>query len=146
MPEYQWLTDALAEYWKVWLPASALQTIKSGGYYTTESPISGLRIISINSQFNYLLNFYFLLGEIDPENQFQWLIDILTKSEEIHEKVLIIGHIPCPIWDSLPYWCTQYTEIAVRFSNIIVGHLYGHTHLDQFTVILSDDEKNCSWC
>ncbi len=55
LPEYQYLTKELAEYWQSWVPnfpSAALATIAEGGYYSMEI-MEGLRLLSFNSDYGY---------------------------------------------------------------------------------------------
>jgi hypothetical protein len=54
----KWLFEAAAEAWKNWLPADALETVKQGGFYSVQVQ-PGFRIIAINSNLCYILNWYF---------------------------------------------------------------------------------------
>lgn len=59
LPEYQYLTKELADYWQTWVPnfpSSSLETIAEGGYYSMKI-MDGLRLLSFNSDYGYALNF-----------------------------------------------------------------------------------------
>lgn len=51
----QWLYNFLADQWQIWLPESALETLRKGGYYTLLLR-PGLRIIALNSNICYTGN------------------------------------------------------------------------------------------
>ena len=50
-------------------------------------------------------------------------------------QVLIIGHIPPGDDDNLAEYGEVYLNMTRQFSDIIVGHLFGHTHMDQFQLV-----------
>lgn len=50
-----WLYKFLAEQWKMWLPETALETLRKGGYYTFIMR-DKLRIIVLNSNLCFTSN------------------------------------------------------------------------------------------
>ena len=50
-------------------------------------------------------------------------------------QVLIIAHIPPGDADNLPEYGEVYLNMTRQFSGTIVGHLFGHTHMDQFQLV-----------
>ena len=104
----------VASYWSVWLPDTEVQsTIKMGGYYSTLIR-PGLRVMSINTQYCDIFNFWvcslllflsllsffkclswqLVLGIPDIAGQLEWMKDTLARAEKNNETVWIIGHIP----------------------------------------------------
>ena len=78
----------------------------------------------------YNLNFWLLIDSVDPLGQLAWLIDTLQASENIGEKVHIIGHVdPMGCFEA---WSRNYYEIVNRYEATITGQFFGHTHYDQF--------------
>eukprot|EP01103_Thecamoeba_quadrilineata_P008650 TRINITY_DN1838_c0_g1_i1.p1 TRINITY_DN1838_c0_g1~~TRINITY_DN1838_c0_g1_i1.p1 ORF type:complete len:540 (-),score=70.89 TRINITY_DN1838_c0_g1_i1:79-1698(-) len=137
-PWTSWLNDGLANMWSLWLPGDAIEQVKEAIYYTTLiSP--GFRLVSLNTQYSDLYNFYNLYDQPNMDNHTTWLIDTLTSAESAGEKVLIIGHIPCS-HNSNVYngYCSEYGAIVSRFNQTIVGQLYGHTHTDQYVVVTNN--------
>lgn len=53
----KWLYKLMADTWisAGWLPESTRQTIQRGGYYTVV-PRNGLRVIALNNNVAYILN------------------------------------------------------------------------------------------
>jgi len=95
-----------------------------------------VRIISINSQYGYLFNFYTLLPDrTQALRQFEWLNTTLQKANEADEKVIILAHIPMGRWDMLIWWSEMYHQIVSLYAEIIVGQFTGHTHGDSFEVM-----------
>ena len=52
-------------------------------------------------------------------------------------QVLLIGHIPPGDEDNWPEYGQLYLNVTKQFKDTIVGHLYGHTHMDQFQLVRS---------
>ncbi|XP_047590667.1 acid sphingomyelinase-like phosphodiesterase 3a isoform X2 [Lutra lutra] len=138
--------NAVADLWKPWLDEEALRTLRKGGFYTQKvSPNLNLRIISLNTNLYYGPNIM-TLNEMDPANQFEWLESILSTSQQNKEKVYIIAHIPVGY---LPYSSSntamrefhneKLINIFRKYSSVIVGQFYGHTHRDNMMVL--SDEK-----
>jgi len=63
------------------------------------------------------------------------MIDVLKNAEKLNEVVYVLGHIP-PGDNSYLSECTKrYDAIVDRFSHIIKGQFYGHTHNDEFRTV-----------
>lgn len=50
-------------------------------------------------------------------------------------QVLLIAHIPPGDADNLAEYGEVYLNMTRQFSDVIVGHLFGHTHMDQFQLV-----------
>ncbi len=50
-------------------------------------------------------------------------------------QVLLIAHIPPGDPSSHAEYGEFYLSIAKQFSDTVVGHLFGHTHTDQFELV-----------
>jgi sphingomyelin phosphodiesterase len=89
-------------------------------------------VISINSNYCPIDNFWLLINSTDPSNQLDWLAKTLQNSENIGEKVHILGHInPSACLGS---WAENYYRIINRYESTITGQFFGHTHNDEFEV------------
>lgn len=132
----QWLYDLLAEEWADWLPESALETVKAGGYYTVV-PQKGFRIIALNNNDCYTFNFWILLDPQYLKKQLKWLHDTLLEAEKANEYVHILNHIPSGEGSCFNTWSREYRRIIDRFHNTISGIFVGHTHFDEFNVYYS---------
>lgn len=134
----EWLYRRFDRYWSRWLPSSTLETITKDGFYAvTAQP--GLKIISLNTNFCHNTNFWLYINSTDPGNQLQWLIHELQLSELDNEKVHIVGHIPPGSEDCLRIWSKNYNRIVRRFSRVISGQFFGHTHTGEFEVFYDKD-------
>ena len=59
----------------------------SRGAFFAARPKSGIKIISLNTNFCNNQNWWLLINSTDPADQLQWLIKQLTESEELGEMV-----------------------------------------------------------
>ncbi|KAF3831889.1 hypothetical protein GH733_000701 [Mirounga leonina] len=136
--------NAVADLWKPWLDEEAIHTLRKGGFYSQKvSPNLNLRIISLNTNLYYGPNIV-TLNETDPANQFEWLENTLNTSQQNKEKVYIMAHIPVGY---LPYSGSttamrevhneKLIDIFRKYSSVIAGQFYGHTHRDSM-MVLSD--------
>ncbi|XP_058535213.1 acid sphingomyelinase-like phosphodiesterase 3a isoform X2 [Ochotona princeps] len=134
--------DAVANLWGPWLDEEAILTLRKGGFYTQKAT-TNLRIISLNTNLYYSPNVV-TLNKTDPANQFEWLENTLNNSQKNGEKVYIIAHVPVgylPFSRSITavreYYNEKLVDIFRRYSDVIAGQFYGHTHRDSI-MILSD--------
>jgi sphingomyelin phosphodiesterase len=141
-PTYGNLTASLADFWQQWveLPDSALQTIRSGGYYTMLIR-PGLRLMSINTDYGYQYNLYTLLNDRTAEyfDQREWMKSTLEEAVRNGEKVVIIGHIPPGDPTTIESYGEFYVPLVANYSNVIVGQLFGHIHEDLFQMVQATD-------
>jgi len=137
--DFTWLLNGLVSAWSTWLPGDALETLQTGGYYSALAA-PGLRVIGLNTQWGDNLNFYLLLEENQQQTQFDWLSQTLQSSATNGEKVILIGHIPSggSILSNYTTYAIDYVKLVNKFKNIIVGQFFGHTHDDQFEVVMDD--------
>ncbi|XP_061668914.1 acid sphingomyelinase-like phosphodiesterase 3a [Syngnathoides biaculeatus] len=137
---------AAAQLWKPWLQDDALKTLSRGGFYT-QLVHAGLRVVSVNSILYYGPDLA-TANVSDPAGQFQWLEDTLKKADVNMEKVLVISHIPLgflPFVLNVTAVRKEHNERLVaifrRYSHVIAGHFYGHTHRDSFMVLRDHNGK-----
>ncbi|XP_056449657.1 sphingomyelin phosphodiesterase isoform X1 [Gadus chalcogrammus] len=131
-----WLYNAMAEEWAPWLPEQALKTLRYAGFYSVLVQ-PGLRLVSLNMNFCARENFWLMVNSSDPANQLQWLVHILQASEDLGEKVHIIGHIPPGL--CLSSWSWNYYHILNRYESTITGQFFGHTHVDEFQMFYDEE-------
>ncbi|XP_064103254.1 sphingomyelin phosphodiesterase-like isoform X1 [Macrobrachium nipponense] len=129
----QWLYDSVTEQWGKLMREPAPNSARFGGYYSVVVK-PGLRIISLNTNYCYRLNWWLLYKSIDPGLVLRWLVTELQKAEGRGELVHIIGHIPPYYSDCYAQWAHQFSRIVSRYSHIIRGQFYGHSHMDEFRV------------
>jgi len=125
----------MGKMFKQWFTDEEYESFVTSGYYTKKYLDTNLRIISINCFLCDVLNFFIIKNPTDPENQFKWMEDTLRKAEKDGEVVFIIGHIP-PGDSSYTSECSKrYQALVDRFSYIIRGNFFGHTHYDEYRII-----------
>ncbi|KAG0297112.1 hypothetical protein BGZ96_007663 [Linnemannia gamsii] len=139
--DIQWLYDSLADDWSRWLPADAVNSVKNYGAYTV-SPAPGLRIISLNTNFCYTLNFYLYAStnDYDPMGEVKWLVAQLQAAEDAGERAWIIAHVSPSQTDCIQNWSALYYQ---RYSpHVIAEQFFGHSHYDEFALSYGPGAKN----
>ena len=63
------------------------------------------------------------------------------RTATIFWQVHILGHIPPGHVDCVRVWSANFNAIVGRYSHIIAGQFYGHTHLDEFQLFFSKNKK-----
>ncbi|XP_053193531.1 acid sphingomyelinase-like phosphodiesterase 3a [Scomber japonicus] len=137
---------AAAQLWEPWLQTEALLTLSQGGFYS-QLVKPGLRVVSLNTILYYGPN-KVTVNMTDPAGQYEWLEKTLEMAAQNLEKVYIIAHVPIGY---LPYArnTTAIREIhneklvAIfrKYSDVVAGHFYGHTHRDSIMVLLDQSGK-----
>ncbi|XP_050400269.1 sphingomyelin phosphodiesterase A [Patella vulgata] len=144
--DYQKLNKRSLHLWKKLfpLPKDQKTNIKEAAYYTALVK-PGLRILSFNTNYGYTFNFYALLNWKNPtlDAQRRFMKKTLTKAKINGEKVIIIGHIPPgDVPNTFDEYGQFYTQLVTNYSDIIVLQLFGHTHRDQYEMILPDPTES----
>lgn len=89
----QFAYDIMSSGWEAWIGSTAAAEVASnyGSYTVVDS--SGLRIISLNTNFWYKQNFwmYEATWEDDPSGMFAWLVSQLEAAETAGQRVWILG-------------------------------------------------------
>lgn len=98
--------------------------------------------MSVNSNYCNNLNLWLLLQPRDPAGHLTWLVSELAEAERAGSKVFIISHIPPGSSSCLAAWSHQYSRIVTRYSNVITGQFYGHTHLDEFSILYNSSNPS----
>ncbi|KAL0084755.1 Metallo-dependent phosphatase-like protein [Phycomyces blakesleeanus] len=153
-----WLYSSLAKSWEGWLPEEALVDVEKNSASYVARPIDGLKLISLNTNFCYSLNWWlyenpisqasshlfilFYQQKMDPNGILSWLIAQLQESENTGERVWIMGHIAPGDTTCLHDYSNYYHQIVERYSHVIAGQFFGHTHKDEFQVFYRDGDKN----
>ncbi|KAM8976241.1 sphingomyelin phosphodiesterase [Pelodytes ibericus] len=132
----RWLYDAMEQAWHTWLPNTALETLRTAGFYTVRIG-PRLRLVSLNMNFCATENFWLLINSTDPAGQLQWLMGILQDAEDRKDKVHIIGHIPPGL--CAKSWSWNYYRIVNRYEGTIAAQFFGHTHLDEFEIFYDEE-------
>lgn len=128
--------DALGGIWKPFIPSSQRSTFAQlGSYLTYVSP--NIAAISLNTLSMFAKN------KCDSgchngqygDSVLSWLHSVLQQLASDGVGVYISGHIP-PTTD---YWhnkCVEkYSNLASKYNKTILGHLFAHTHQDNFAIL-----------
>ncbi|KAJ5282453.1 hypothetical protein N7497_002384 [Penicillium chrysogenum] len=142
----QWAYDTLAEDWYALTGIPSVKSADQFASYSAVHPNSNLRIISYNSIFYYIYNFYMYQEpmEKDPRGQFEWLIQELQAAEDAGQRAWLIAHIPSGVPDHFRDHSEYFDQIVQRYDATISGLFYGHTHRDGFQIAYSD-YNNREW-
>lgn len=126
---------------------AAIASLLHGGWYCT--PVSsvttgpGLYIIGLNTNYWTTLNPQLTNTSSEAyqlgQEQFLWLNTTLSNLTLMNKKVLITGHIPPMGFWLNNYWAT-YRRIMTLYPSTVVASFFGHTHVDQFTLVRSCSE------
>jgi len=127
----------LSSDWKPWIGTEGAQQFAKNGFYSTYNEKFGVRIVSMNTNACHNENFYLLLDPTDPGGMLGWFEETMRKSEKDGESVYIIGHIAPSSTDCFTQWSTRFSALVERFSHIIRGQFFGHTHSDSFLIYKS---------
>ncbi|CAG7726400.1 unnamed protein product [Allacma fusca] len=136
-----WVYEVTAKAWAQWLSPEFLETFLYGGFYSRILNPQ-LRIIVINNNVCSATNFWQAIEDRDPYGQLHWLVSQLQEAENLNQNVHILGHIP-PNFEMCWYiWSENYYKIIARFSHIVKGQFFAHTHHDDFGLYYDPIEKN----
>ena len=94
---YDWDLDYVAKLWqhKGWIDAKNAGRVREHYGSFSMSPRKGLRVISLNTDYWYYVNFYNYIHMDYPDNSgmLRFLTDELFAAEEAGERVWIMGHV-----------------------------------------------------
>ncbi|KAI8835339.1 Metallo-dependent phosphatase-like protein [Chytridium lagenaria] len=153
----------LASLYSPWLPAQAIESVKKLGQYSY-SPAKGLRVISVNTNYCYTVDFFTYIVSPPDLQPFLYLTnpftELLHPQRRQHPRLdrlrthpsrsrwricWIIGHHSPGTSDCLENWSHGFYEIVKRFSpRTIAGMFYGHLHTDEFEVFYSNEKNRTS--
>ncbi|WFD00865.1 hypothetical protein MYAM1_003620 [Malassezia yamatoensis] len=144
--EFQWDIEYVAQLWssKNWLNDKQANQVRAhqGGY--SISPRKGFRIIALNTDFWYYVNFYNYINMENPDmsGNLRFLTDELLAAEQAGERVWIIGHVLTG-WsgsEALNRPGNLFYQIVSRFAPHTLAHIFfGHTHEDHFQLFYFND-------
>ena len=154
----QWVYDTLSADWTQWIGAASAAQADQYGAYSVKYPGGNLRVISINTNFYYVDNYWLYenVMEKDPSGQLAWLVNELQAAETAGERVYIIGHMAMGLADAFHDASNYFSQIVDRYDATIAAlffgmfqvfkaqfaasflHQTGHTHVDQFEIAYSD--------
>lgn len=139
--ETQIFYDTLSADIESWIGSTAATQVSSNyGSYSVVDSTTGLRLISLNTNFWYKSNYwmYETTMESDPSGMLTWLASELQTAETAGERVWLMGHMPLGSSDTFHDQSYYFDTIIQRFSGTIAAVFYGHTHKDEFEIAYSN--------
>jgi len=144
--QFSWNYDHVTALWEDegWLDESVLQDAKTHYAAYSVQRSDGLRVISLNTNLWYTVNYYNFVNMTNPDvsGMLRMLTDELQEAEDAGERVWIIGHVLSG-WDTgnpLQNPTNLFYQIVDRFSPHVIANIFwGHTHEDQFTIFYADN-------
>ena len=133
----KWVFEVFADIWKDYLTPEAYRNLTNFGYYHMKHLDTNLRIVGTFSMVYDIQNWYLLPNHTDPFGELKFLEETLEMCEHNNEVVYILGHIPPGDVFTLGEWTIRYRALINRFTNIIRGQFFGHTHYDEFKNVKS---------
>ncbi|KAF7724156.1 Endopolyphosphatase [Apophysomyces ossiformis] len=137
------LLDFYEELWRAWIPQEQRETFRSGGYFAVDV-VPGIRVLSLNSMYFYKRNdlVQSCAHKQSPAHKhLQWYRAQLLQARKDRVKVYVIGHVP-PSRDYRATCLDDYLRISLRYSDVIMGHFYGHLNMDHFLLYGSAQDKS----
>jgi len=123
--------------WRNWLDEQALASFRTATYYSMVNTQHNVKIIALDTEACDSFDIYLWLDPTDPYNQLAWLRQELYDSESKNQTVFIMGHIPPGHYNCHSDWSFRYRALVDRFTNIIAGQFFGHSHNDELEIVRS---------
>ena len=137
--EMSWLYSSLVASFGVDFSADApaLADLGSFGWYSTASPVPGLRIVALNTNYwtllNPLLNNASSAASQLGSLQLQWLNETLRAAAAAGAAVYILGHVPPQAW--VPGRFDAFRALLTAWRSTVIALFFGHDHVDEFTLV-----------
>ncbi|CAO3687866.1 unnamed protein product [Umbelopsis vinacea] len=135
------------DIWRPFIPYDQLHTFQMGGYFAVDVIPGKIRVLALNTLYFYNSNAAVDGCDVegDPgKDHMDWLDTQLELARQLKLKVHITGHVP-PRPNAYYGSClTAYTRIAQKYSDIILGHWYGHVNMDHFVLLDDEDDAHLS--
>ena len=136
-----WNYELLSKMWSTdsWITADEQKYASTHYAAYAHTTQSGLRIISINTDFWYVDNIfnYWNVTNPDPSGNLAWLASELAACEAKGQRAWIIGHVLSGYdgTNDLANPTALFYSIVVRYSpSTLAGIFFGHTHEDQLEI------------
>lgn len=169
VPGGAFLTDTAEVFYNTFLLGGAdwknyLSTYSAGGYFVAEPPGAKVLFVCLNTVFFSRHGAFDCMDSDDniATMQLDWLEQLLEKARADQKKVFLITHIPPgisiystvksymnssgKISDADAFWkdsCqNRFLEICESYSHVIEAVFSGHTHMDEYRLILSVDGES----
>ncbi|KAJ4472551.1 Metallo-dependent phosphatase [Lentinula edodes] len=149
--QYSWNYDHVSSLWEHegWLKNSVAQSAKAHYAAYSVQRSDGLKIISLNTNLWYRPNYFNYINMTNPDvsGMLRMLTDELQESEDVGERVWIMGHVLSG-WDGtnpLLNPTNLFYQIVDRYSPHVIANIFwGHTHEDQHSIFYANNATNIS--
>nr|XP_019009111.1 endopolyphosphatase [Kwoniella pini CBS 10737]OCF47892.1 endopolyphosphatase [Kwoniella pini CBS 10737] len=140
------LTEEFLHIWGKFIPPDFAHVFERGSYYSVEVIPDTLAVISLNTLFWYDSN-TLVDGCGDHSNdpgalEMDWLDVQLSAFRDRGMQVWLTGHVPPHMGYYYDNCYLRYGDLALRYQDTIVGHLFGHMNIDHFFFIDVDELEN----
>ncbi|TYJ52439.1 hypothetical protein B9479_006949 [Cryptococcus floricola] len=137
------ITSEFLSIWKRFIPPEASHVFERGAYFSSEVIPDKLAVISLNTLFWYDSN-TLVDGCGDHSNdpgalEMDWLEVQLSNFRQRGMQVWMTGHVPPHMGHYYDNCYLRYGDLALRYQDTIVGHLFGHMNIDHFFFIDVDE-------
>lgn len=127
-------------YSKIWsdlIPQDQVLTFRHGGYFAMDVAPK-IRVLSLNTLYFSNNNDYVDeckdVGEPGWDHM-RWIEQQLDEARQEGVKVYIMGHIPPTTKTFKPDCLHEYSNMALKYKDVIQAHLYGHMNMDHFQIL-----------
>ena len=138
-----WIYHLHGNYMHNMLNATESERFRGLGYYSMR-PFEGLKIIVVNMNFMYTLNFFSYLqssDSVEPKTMVEWLAAEVLDSKQRNEPYYLVGH-QAVAGDTLAEYGHRIYEIIQQYPP--AASFWGHTHKDEFQIFYKDERNRNS--
>jgi len=111
--------------------------MKENSFYSEFYPEWNLRVLALNTEVCDERDFNVLRNPTDPLGQLAWVEELLRGAEKNNENIYITGHIPPALVGCYPDWAGRYNALIERFSGVVKGQFFAHTHTEDLHITRS---------
>ncbi|KAF8621618.1 hypothetical protein AX15_007637 [Amanita polypyramis BW_CC] len=138
------ITNAFSKIWADFIPKHEQDVFRVGAYFSTEVFPNELAVISLNTMYFYDSNDAVhgcpYNEPEDPGNmEFDWLETRLRNYRDRGMQVWLTGHVPPSPGNYYSECYVRYVDLALRYQDTILGHLFGHMNVDYFAFLERTD-------
>ncbi|KAI8981804.1 Metallo-dependent phosphatase-like protein [Mycotypha africana] len=121
--------------WSRWIPGDQRQDFLQGGYFAVDVIPEKLRVLAMNTMFFIKKNPAARTCSKKHSVGYmhmRWYKRQLAKARQDQMKVYVIGHVPPSTRDFFKNCMRDYLAITSEYSDVVMGHFYGHLNMDHF--------------
>jgi len=151
VPTAAQVLGAAADAWADFMHGDSFATssLRAVGYYTALAA-PDLRVLALHTTALSTDNPYLSVDSAGASAQLRWVEDVLRYASRRRERVLVIGHAAPPHWRS--DLAGAFNDMVRRYSgqgqfrrrSVFAGFMFGHTHHDEWHVLLPADAPAAS--